>query len=108
MIHGLCLKPKHLHELQGLLEDYLPEIEVWAYGSRVRGDNYEGSDLDLVLRSPALAMIPQEDLQRFKEALYQSRIPILVDVLDWAKIPARFRREIEREYVVLRKPAIEP
>jgi uncharacterized protein len=48
----LGAKPAHLNTLLQLLNQYSPEAEVWAYGSRVNGDGHECSDLDLVLRNP--------------------------------------------------------
>lgn len=48
----LMLPSKHLHTLQTLLAQYVPQAEVWAYGSRVTGGAHEGSDLDVVLRTP--------------------------------------------------------
>ncbi len=33
----LYLQPKHRRILQALLQEHLPEVEVWAYGSRITG-----------------------------------------------------------------------
>ena len=87
--------------LESLLDEHMPDVEVWAYGSRVNGRSHEGSDLDLVLRGPGLNPTPQEGLANFREALRESRIPILVEARDWARLPEHFRCEIEREHVVL-------
>ena len=103
MINRLNLRPQHRQQLEVLLQQYLPNIEVWVYGSRVKGRSHEGSDLDLVLRSSDLAAIDNTKLSAFKDALQESTIPFLVEVRDWAKLPASFHREIEREHVVLRK-----
>ncbi len=88
--------------IEALLDRILPGIEVWAYGSRVNGDSHDGSDLDLVLRAPGLKAIPLGQLREFAEALTDSTIPFLVEARDWARVPERFRREIERDYVALR------
>ena len=90
---------KHRRVLEAMLREHLPEVEVWAYGSRVNGRSHEGSDLDLVLRAPGLNKIPFERLRDFEDAVRESTIPILVEARDWAWLPERFRREIEREYV---------
>ena len=79
----------------------MPGVEVWAYGSRVSGRSHEGSDLDLVLRGPDLQRIPSGQLMDLTEALEESNVPIIVQTHDWARLPERFHREIEREYVVL-------
>ena len=87
--------------LEELLREHLPGVEVWAYGSRVTGRSYEGSDLDLVFRAPELEEIPLEQLAKFEEAVYESSIPFLVDARDWARLPVRFQRQITREHVIV-------
>ena len=90
--------------------EHLPDVEVWAYGSRVNGRGHKGSDLDLVLRGPGLDEIPLERLMDFEEAVRESTIPTLVDARDWARLPGRFRREIKRESIVFcnRLVVVEP
>ena len=36
-----------------------------------------------------------------KEAFIESNLPIRVDIMDWARIPESFHREIERAHVVI-------
>ena len=98
----LHLQPRHRRILEELLQEHLPEVEVWAYGSRITGRSHDGSDLDLVLRGSDLKKIPIENLTEFEEALQESSIPFLVEARDWARLPERFHREIERDYVVFR------
>ena len=97
----LNLKPDHLRLLLDVLEAYAPETEVWAYGSRVNGGGHEGSDLDIVVRNPAGLDQPQRKLYLLRDALDESNLPMLVDVLDWARLPEDFRQEIERRHVVV-------
>jgi uncharacterized protein len=101
----LNLKPDYLRLLLDILKTHAPEAEVWAYGSRVNGGGHEGSDLDLVVRDPAGLDQPQKKLGALRDALSESNLPILVDVLDWARLPGDFRREVERQHVVLRAEA---
>ncbi len=101
MAERLHLKPRHRAELDALLREHLPGVEVWAYGSRVTGRSHDGSDLDLVLRGPDLAEIPIDQLVDFEEAVRESNIPFLVEARDWARLPERFYHEIEKDYVVL-------
>ena len=97
----LHLAPRHRQVLEALLRRHLPNVEVWAYGSRVNGRSHDGSDLDLVLRAPGLGEIPGSQLQDFKEAVRESNIPFPVEASDWAQLAERFHREIKRDYVVL-------
>ena len=101
MADCLHLQPKHRRVLEALLREHLPDVEVWAYGSRVSGRSHDGSDLDLVLRGPSLKEIPIGQLGDFEEAVRESTIPFLVEARDWTRLPERFHREIERTHVVL-------
>lgn len=102
MTSDLHLQPRHRQLIEELAEQHLPDIEIWAYGSRVNGQSHDGSDLDLVLRGPGLAEVPTLQLAEFEEALRDSTLPFLVDVHDWARLPERFHQRIERQYVVVR------
>ncbi len=97
----LDLPRRYRDQIEALLREHVPGVEVWAYGSRVSGRSHEGSDLDLVLRGPDLKRIPSGQLADLIEALEQSNVPIIVQIHDWARLPESFHREIEREYVVL-------
>ncbi len=101
MTDRLELLPRHRRMVEAILHLYVAGVEVWAYGSRVRGDSYDGSDLDLVLRGPGLAEIPYSRLTALRRAFSDSTIPIIVEVRDWATMPAAYQREIERLHMVL-------
>lgn len=103
----LHLAKRYRRILEALIRQHLPGVEVWAYGSRVNGRSHDGSDLDLVLRAPGLEEVPTDRLSDFEDAVRESSIPFLVEARDWARVPERFHREIERNHVVL-SAAISP
>ena len=76
-------------------------IEIWAYGSRVNGDSHDASDLDLVIRTADLAPLAFGELLDFQQQIQESNIPILVQVMDWNKIPASFHNNILNKYEVV-------
>ena len=100
MTDRLDLPRRYRNQLEALLREHLPDVEVWAYGSRVNGRSHEGSDLDLVLRSPTLEPL-EAGYFDLLEAIDNSNIPILVQAHDWARLPESFHQEVEREHVVL-------
>jgi predicted nucleotidyltransferase len=102
----LELQPRHLQKLRAILAAHVPGAEVWAYGSRVNQQSHEGSDLDLVARNPCHPDTPQPRLYLLRNALTESDLPFLVDVLDWARLPLEFRREIERQHIVIATPQL--
>lgn len=99
----LDLPQKYLQQVQALLREHVPGMEVWAYGSRVTGGGHEASDLDLVLRNPVDPHTENRVTHELKEAFIESNLPIRVDVMDWARIPESFHREIERAHVVVQE-----
>ena len=102
MTDRLALPRGYRDQLEALLREHVPGVEVWAYGSRVNGGSHEGSDLDLVLRGPALEPL-DGGFHDLLEAIEKSNIPILVQAHDWAMLPESFHREIERDYVVVQE-----
>ena len=101
MAERLHLSPRHRSILEALLHEHLPDVEAWAYGSRVNGRSHDGSDLDLALRGPGLKKIPAGQLADFRDAVRESTIPFLVEARDWARLPERFQLQIARDYVAL-------
>lgn len=95
------LKPDHVEIVSRILAEYIPDYEVRAFGSRVTGTAGEYSDLDLAV----VGEVPLElrVISRLNEAFEESSLPMQVDVLDWHSIPARFRQQIEKHYVVVQK-----
>jgi len=96
------LEPINLAIVQDILKQYVPEYDVWAFGSRVHGRNLKKfSDLDLVIINDK----PLKKLQLFniKEALSESDLPIMVDVLAWSNIDETFKHIIQKEYEIIQK-----
>lgn len=97
----LFLREKDRLQLLAIAQKHLPDVAIWAYGSRVTGTAHECSDLDIVLRSADLKPIPIEAFMDFVEAVKDSNIPILIDIFDWGRIPESFHNGIMEAYVVL-------
>jgi predicted nucleotidyltransferase len=99
----LDLEDRHKQEICEIFADHWhgEDLEVLAYGSRLRPDHHEGSDLDLCVRRKNNLREPVQTLPQVIWALRESRIPFLIDILDWAYLPESFHQEILRSYVVL-------
>ena len=95
------LEPEQLEIVRSILERHVPECEVRAYGSRVRGKAKKYSDLDLAIVGKE--KIDRERMTSLEEAFAESDLPIRVDVLDWWRISNAFREVIEVRRVVLQK-----
>ena len=86
--------------LLAFLRRHLPDVAVWAYGSRVKCTAHPYSDLDLVaFTSPA----QRPAVSELTDELAESDLPFLVDLHIWDEVPERFHEIIRKEYVVLQE-----
>jgi len=97
----MILRVKDKQRLIAIFETSPIHLEVWAYGSRVNGKAHEGSDLDLVIRTPQLEKVPLDIFLNLKEKIQESNIPIVIELFDWARLPNSFHKNIEAQHEVL-------
>ena len=99
---NLHIKPQHFKAIQSILAQYVPQYEVWAFGSRVHGRQLKPfSDLDLAVINNT--EINPAHLRQLKEAFSESNLPFRVDVVDWAAMQCSFQNIILQEHVVLKR-----
>ena len=97
----MLLREKDRQSLIQIFESIQTPMEVWAYGSRVKGTAHSGSDLDLVVRSETLKPISSPIFATLHEKIINSNIPILVELRDWALLPNNFHPNILEHHEVL-------
>jgi len=102
----LDLSEEELHEVLSILKQYVPECEVWAYGSRVKGLSHATSDLDLVVLHTHAPTSIVCQLTKLRQAFQESTLPIFIDVMDWTRLPEDFRQEIQTKHIKLYIPAL--
>lgn len=80
------------------IRDLLPSAVIRAFGSRIRGDAKQYSDLDLALemKSP----IPLQTISALQERFASSALPFKVDLVDLSLVDSDFRRKIEENCAV--------
>lgn len=96
---SLQLEPVELEIIKNILQQYVPNIKVWAYGSRVKGLAKTYSDLDLAIISDKPLTFLQ--LAHLEEAFSQSELKWKVDILDWATASDNFKKIVLQHYVVI-------
>ena len=93
------LRTSELELVRKILADPIPDLEVWAFGSRVhRRQLKEFSDLDLVVFP---AEDPLLDLGVLRENLADSDLTFTVDVSSWSQLPDWLQQEIFQDHVIL-------
>lgn len=96
----LMLSHDEWQQVIAILQHFLPEYEIWAFGSRVNGNAKQFSDLDLAIMSEQptpLALIAE-----IAEAFSDSNLPWKVDLVDWATTSERFRQVIAAQKLVIK------
>lgn len=95
----LDIGDKEWHIVEAILQRYVPDREVWAFGSRAKWTAKEFSDLDLaILGEKSLTL---ETSAALSDAFADSDLPWKVDVVDWTTTSSSFRKIIERDKVVV-------
>ncbi|GBU24684.1 hypothetical protein R83H12_01318 [Fibrobacteria bacterium R8-3-H12] len=95
----ISIQEKHLDMLKHILNLHIPNHEIRAFGSRVKGTNRKYSDLDLAIVGNG--KLDNRSLWKLKNALMESRLPFRVDVLDYNAISESFRKIIDSECEIL-------
>ncbi len=95
----IALTAKQKKMVCDILDSLAPECEVRAYGSRVNGSPHVGSDLDLVIMNQQKT--GRNIATRMKTAFEESNLPFRVDILSWDELPDSFKKNIERNFVVM-------
>ncbi|MBI2091540.1 MAG: nucleotidyltransferase domain-containing protein [Deltaproteobacteria bacterium] len=90
---------KHLETIIAILSKYVPEHEVWAFGSRVNQKPKKYADLDIAIKTSA--PLPAGTLALLRDAFSESNLPFKVDVVDWSKISKDFQKIIEEKFEVV-------
>lgn len=88
-------------ELERIVKSLSPDYEIWAFGSRVEGKEKEYSDLDLAVKSDKILTLSQ--LADLRNAFDESNLTIKVDIIDWSSVSEDFRKNIKKNYVVIKK-----
>jgi len=82
-----------------ILHKNVPEYEVWAFGSRVKGTTKPYSDLDLaIITNTPLNLQTHADLV---DAFSESDLPWRVDLVDWSLTSEKFKQIILNCYEVI-------
>ncbi len=95
---GLLIKKEHLNILLSIFTSYCPNAEIWAYGSRLKGNAHEGSDLDLVVKSFGER---NKSVYTLLDMINDSNIPFIVDIHEYNSLSESFQKEILKQYIVI-------
>jgi len=96
----LLISDHEWQQVNTILQRFLPDYVVWAFGSRVNGNAKPYSDLDLAIISKQPISLPL--LAEVAEAFSESDLPWKVDLVDWATTSERFRQVIVEQKLIVK------
>lgn len=91
----ISIEQRHFLVIKEILQKYLPDTEVRAFGSRISGKAKKYSDLDLVIMGKT--KIESKVLIKLKDEFQESDIPFRVDILDWHGISDEFKQTLSKQ-----------
>ena len=84
--------------VQNILQQYVPNCEVWAFGSRATNSAKKYSDLDLaIIGKQPLSVQKMADLNN---AFSESDLIWKVDIVDWCNISDWFKKIIAKDKII--------
>lgn len=95
----LDIRPDHLKIVCEILRRHVPKYAVWAFGSRVKWNAKDYSDLDLCVFSDN--PLDFRVMGALTEDFSESDLPYKVDVVDWATTSESFQKIIQQDKVVI-------
>lgn len=81
-----------------IIEIFFPDAKIYLYGSRVRGDYDEQSDIDIAIDNGK--KLPLTEHGQIISMIEHLNIPLNVDVVDFHKIPEEVRKNILKEGIL--------
>jgi len=94
----LDIKLEYLKMLKEIFNQYCPNAEIWVYGSRIKNQSHDGSDIDMVVKN---FNDNNKNISELRQLLNDSNIPFLTDIEEFDNLPDYFQKEILKEYEVL-------
>lgn len=73
----------------------IPNVEIYVYGSRVKGTAVKYSDVDIALKSGE--EIPFDTVLKLKAFFNDSTFPYMVDIIDLNSINENFKNRIQKD-----------
>ena len=96
-MNNLFVDTKYLEILLNIFDEFCPQSEIFAYGSRINNCAHVGSDLDLVIKN----FPPNKYLFELKEKISESNVPFLVDINIFENLPQSFQEEINKNNILI-------
>ncbi len=90
---SIQLESKQYKIIKNILSDL--DVNVFVFGSRIKGSARKLSDLDLCL----MDLYSKQTVRKLQDAFEESDLPFKVDVVVWSELTDSFKKQIEKDLV---------
>lgn len=91
----LDLEERHKDFIINSITAIIPDVEIFIYGSRVKGKARKYSDVDIALKCDE--EIPFDTMLKLKAFFSDSIFPYMVDIIDLNSISENFKTRIQND-----------
>ena len=92
---------KYKKIIMPIVEKHVPHAKIILYGSRARGNDRAGSDIDIALDTGE--RIDNALMSNITWDLEDSDLPIFFDIVDFTKMPESMKKNILKDGIVWKK-----
>jgi len=96
----LQLEERHWQIIQQILSKH--PYHFYAYGSRVKGDAWRLSDLDLCYYDD----VPSKIICEMREEFAESNLPFEVELVNWKNMRPTFQKTIQKDLILISAPTL--
>ena len=95
----LGVSEKELKIIESIIKPFKDNYNFYVYGSRVKGDFRQLSDLDVMISGEKSADL--NDIEILKEGFDNSDLPYIVNIVDYFSLSERFYNIIKSDLIKL-------
>jgi uncharacterized protein len=92
------VKREYREQIIEIIKKHLPEAKIYLFGSRSRGTNHPGSDIDIAVDTSH--KIDRSIIHKIKDELEDTTIPFFVDVIDWYSAEDTLKSQVKKDGIL--------
>lgn len=93
------IDPETQHKIIALIKALMPDVKIWLYGSRARGDFSEHSDIDIALEAPTT--LDFFKLAELQDVLRATDISDKIDLVDINSVDdSMFKKSVLKDRIL--------
>lgn len=94
---NLDLEQKYVDFVKSTIQNFLPNVEIFIFGSRTQDKALKYSDVDIAIKG--FKAVPITDILKLKAAFQDSSFPYKIDLVDLNSVDGKFLEIIKNDLI---------